>query len=349
MNLRTLITRFGTCLFLATGIAPLRAAPGKPLDIYWIDVEGGAATLLVTPAGESVLVDAGSPGDRDAGRIVHVARDIAGLQHIDHCIVTHWHSDHVGGVPMVAKQIPVLHFRDRGIPDPPAKDVSATLLAAYRECCHGQSATLQPGDEIPLKPADGQASVKLRIVAGSGLVLGEKAGAPQTRTCGKGHPALPDDNTDNNQSLAFLLSFGGFKFFDGGDLTWNIEHRLACPVNLVGPVDVMQCNHHGLDISNNPVLLEALHPRAVVINNGSQKGNKAATFARFKALRDLDAVFQLHRNETTTAADNAAPEFIANDHAECRGDYIKLSVAPSGDSYTIGIPAKKVSQRFQVR
>jgi len=324
---------------------PVRAEAAKALHIYWVDVEGGAATLIVTPAGESVLIDAGSPGERDAGRIVHVARDVAGLRQIDHLVVTHWHSDHVGGVPMVSKLIPVQHYYDRGFPQP-ARDIDAVLVAAYRKCSQGKSVTLAPGDEIALTQAAGQPAPKLRVVAGGGLVLGEKPGAPQTGPCQKGHPAMADDSTDNARSLAFVLTFGVFKFFDGGDLTWNTEHRLACPVNLVGPVDVYQSDHHGLDISNNPALLEALHPSVAVINNGPQKGGSAKTFARLKALADLQAIFQLHRNIATTAADNAPPECVANDDAPCKGEFIELSVDPSGTSYSVGIPAKGAARRF---
>ena len=159
----------GALLVLSLTAAPFRAWAARPLDIYWIDVEGGAATLIVTPAGESLLVDAGNPGERDPGRIAHVARDIAGLKQIDHCIITHWHADHVGGVPMVAKRIPIQHFYDRGIPSPLPKDINAGQMAAYRECSQGKSVTLKPGDEISLKVADGQPPVTLKVMAGSGL------------------------------------------------------------------------------------------------------------------------------------------------------------------------------------
>jgi competence protein ComEC len=68
----------------------------RGLEIDFIDVMGGAATLLVTPAGESVLIDSGWPGleDRDPKRIVHVLKDLAGRDHLDHMVTTHWHTDH---------------------------------------------------------------------------------------------------------------------------------------------------------------------------------------------------------------------------------------------------------------
>src|SRR5262245_31564493 len=92
-------------------------APARALDIYFIDTEGGAATLIVTPAGESVLIDCGNPGARDAERIHKAVTQLAGLKQIDHLVITHWHSDHYGGTGRLAKLIPIMNFHDRGIPD----------------------------------------------------------------------------------------------------------------------------------------------------------------------------------------------------------------------------------------
>src|SRR3954452_25379392 len=113
MKLRTGITKLiiGAPLIWMFCCAAAQAAP-RTLDIYFIGVEGGAATLIVTPMGQSLLIDAGFPGDRDAGRIAHVATSVAGLKQIDHCVVTHWHRDHVGGVASLAKLIPIMNFYD---------------------------------------------------------------------------------------------------------------------------------------------------------------------------------------------------------------------------------------------
>src|SRR5436309_1770857 len=112
------------------------------LDIYFIDVEGGAATLIVTPTGQSLLIDTGFPGDRDAGRIAHAALEIAGLKQIDHCVITHWHRDHVGGVPTLSKLIPIKHYYDHGLPQTIASDMQAELIAAYRQTTQGNSVKL---------------------------------------------------------------------------------------------------------------------------------------------------------------------------------------------------------------
>ena len=87
------------------------------LRFSFVDVEGGAATLIVTPAGESILIDSGNPGDRDAGRIAEAARQM-GVTEISHYITTHWHSDHVGGIGPLSKLIPVRATYGHRLPDP---------------------------------------------------------------------------------------------------------------------------------------------------------------------------------------------------------------------------------------
>jgi competence protein ComEC len=333
-------------LFLS---APSRAA-SKTLDIYFIDVEGGAATLIVTPAGESLLIDTGFPGDRDAGRIAHVALEVAGLKQIDHCMITHWHRDHVGGVPTLAKLIPIKNYYDRGLPQTIAADLQAEFIEAYKQTTQGNSVTLNPGDEIKLQQSPNHLpSLQVRILAAGGRVLGEQSSSPQIRPCGDNFEALAEDKTDNVNSLGLLFTFGHFKFFDGGDLSWNIENRLACPKNVAGVVDVYQVDHHGMDSSNNPALVRALNPRVAIINDGPRKGGEAATFATLKNLKEIEGIYQLHRNLRTTDKDNTMSGYIANEEENCQGNFIKLSVAPNGKSYTVSIPAKQISRSFRTR
>lgn len=329
--------------------AGAQAAP-RTLDIYFIDVEGGAATLIVTPTGRSLLIDTGFPGDRDAGRIAHVATTVAGLKQIDHCVVTHWHRDHVGGVASLAKLIPIMNFYDHGLPATVAADMQAEYIDAYKLTTQGKSVTLKPGDKIALqKSPKGLLPLDVRVIASAGMVVGEQSAAPQVRPCGEGFQAKPEDTSDNANSVGILLTFGRFKFFDGGDLTWNIENRLACPKNIVGPVDVYQVDHHGVDSSNNPVLVRALDPRVAVIDSAARKGAEAGTFATLSKLAGIEAIYQLHRNLRTTDKDNTMLAYIANEEEECQGNFIQLSVAPDGNSYKVTIPAKQFSRRFQTR
>jgi competence protein ComEC len=326
----------------------IKAAP-KTLDIYFIDVEGGAATLIVTPAGESLLIDSGFPGDRDAGRIAHVALEIAGLKQIDHYLTTHWHRDHVGGIARLVQLIPVKNYYDHGLPQVIAADMQAELIEAYKQTTQGRSVTLKPGDRIKIRAPKYIPPLQVRVLAAGGTVLSEQSATPQIRPCGAAFEAKPEDKTDNVNSVGTLLTFGRFKFFDGGDLTWNIENRLACPKNLVGAVDVYQVDHHGFDVSNNPVLIKALNPRVAVINDGPRKGGEAGTYARLTSLKEIEAIYQLHRNVRTTDKDNAPSAFIANDEEACQGNFIKLSVDPTGKTYTVTIPAKQISRTYRVR
>ena len=348
MNLNRLLM-----LVLLATVLIVRPAPGqtasRTLDIYFIDVEGGAATLIVTPAGESLLIDSGFPGDRDAGRIAQVALEIAGLKQIDHYLTTHWHRDHVGGIARLAQLIPVKNYYDHGLPQVIAADMQAELIAAYKQTAQGKSVTLTPGDRIKMRSPKYMPPLQVRVLAAGGTVLGEQSATPQIRPCGGAFEAKPEDKTDNVNSVGTLLTFGRFKFFDGGDLSWNIENRLACPKNLVGAVDVYQVDHHGFDVSNNPVLLKALNPRVAVINDGPRKGGEAGTYARLRSLKEIEAIYQLHRNVRTTDKDNAPSAFIANDEEECQGNFIKLSVDPTGKTYIVTIPAKQISRTYRVR
>jgi competence protein ComEC len=146
-----------------------------------------------------------------------------------------------------------------------------------------------------------------------------------------------------------LLTFGGFRFFDGGDLTWNVENKLVCPKSLVGPIDLFQVDHHGSSNSNNPTLVRALRPRVAIIGNGPRKGGEPKTYATLKSVPEIEAVYQLHRNVTTTWNDNTASTFIANDDEKCQGEFIKVSVKPNGRSYRVEIPGKKTGTDYLVR
>jgi beta-lactamase superfamily II metal-dependent hydrolase len=316
----------------------------RGLRIFWIDVEGGAATLIVTPEGGSLLMDCGFPGARDAERIHKAATQAAGLKKIDHYVTSHFHADHWGGLAKLAELMPIEKFYDHGFPEGEAKDIDPRLKEAYLKATQGKAAVLKPGDVVPLRGAE------VRILCAHGIVTGEKPGDPQTRPCDKAeHAARPDDPSENARSLGFLLTFGSFKFVDLGDLTWNVEHKLVCPANLIGAVDVYQVTHHGQDNSNHPALLKAVAPTVAVINNGPKKGGSAVTFKRLKETPGLRDVFQVHRNAATAAEDNAPPEFTANDEAACRAEGVVLTVEPSGKAYTVEIPSKKTIRNYRTK
>jgi competence protein ComEC len=328
----------------------VRADEPRGLDIYFIDTEGGAATLIVTPAGESVLIDCGNPGARDAERIHKTATELAGLKAIDHLIITHWHLDHYGGVDRLTKLMPVHHFYDHGIPEMLAEDPKnfPLLIQAYKAATQGKSKTVKPGDEIALRQKEGGPPVQLRCVCSAGEVIPDKPGAPENPIA-RDHKPQDEDKSDNARSLGFVLSYGGFRFLDLGDLTWNIEYKLVAPSDKLGPVDVYQVTHHGLEISNNPVLINTVRPRVAVCNNGATKGGHPSVIATLRRSPDIQAVYQLHRNIKAAAQENTDPEFIANAEEKCEGEGIKLAVAPDGKSYTVTVGSKGTPKRYQTR
>jgi competence protein ComEC len=343
------LAALGSCMLaMAVGVGAARAGSAdKKLDVYWIDVEGGAATLLVTPAGESVLVDSGYPGGRDARRVAAAAQQ-AGLKKIDHMIVTHFHIDHFGAVPEIAKLIPIGTLYDHDVATAPDEERKDELLKAYAAVKVDKRVVVKPGDMLPLKQAPGTAPLSLQFLGAVEKFATPKKPRDNDARCKESTPR-PIDASDNKNSIVMLTTLGPFRFFDGGDLTWNTENALVCPNDRVGPVDVYQTDHHGLDVSNNPVLVKTLEPSVVVVNNGPRKGGEPGTLATAKATASVKAVYQVHRNVRVGPDQNTAPELIANAEENCKGNGVKMSVDGNGKRYTLTVPATNHAKTYETR
>lgn len=337
-------------LLALTGLAlaPASARAGaadKRFDIYWIDTEGGAATLMVTPAGESVLVDTGNAGRRDADRIFRTAAETAGLKRIDHLVTTHYHSDHFGGASLLATFLPIRNVYDNGEFEGGRERPDKGYLEFKTE----KRSVLSPGDKLALTEFHGPA-LEIKCLAARQQFLTAPSGAAPNADegCAAFRPK-ERDNSDNANSIVLLVSFGPFRFYDGGDLTWNMEQKLVCPMNLVGAVDVYQVTHHGLDISNNPAVIRSLAPTVAVFNNGTTKGCGPETFAALKATKSVQSIYQMHKNLRKDSENNTADDMIANLEEKCAGNYLKLSVDPEGKNYTVTIPANKHEKTYETK
>jgi beta-lactamase superfamily II metal-dependent hydrolase len=334
---------------------PLRAESPQAgsLNLYFIDVMGGAATLIVTPEKESILIDSGWPGleDRDPKRIVHVLKDLAGCQHLDQLVTTHWHMDHYGGVAGLATLIEIHQFWDRGLPEdhdpkldfPDGPRPDDPLGVAYRAASRGKRTALKAGDSIRLK-----GNVTALVLASGGRVLDSPAGAMANPRCAEPTAALPTDPSDNARSLAIVFRFGKFDFLDCGDLTWNVEKALVCPYDRIGPIDLYQVTHHGMDISNHPTLVRTIQPTVAIMNNGPRKGGSPATVKLLKSVASIQAAYQLHRNAATRPDENTDSALIANADA-AGGQFIHVSVTADGSKFSVQIGSDGPKREFASR
>lgn len=316
---------------------PVAAPSAKPLEIYFIDVEGGQATLLVTPSGESLLIDTGFAGDgkgkpakpgeaRDANRIVAAARD-AGVKQIDFLLITHFHADHDGGVAELAQLMPIRAFIDHGsVPPEAEKNVPGTMGAfELYKSVRGKNRHIEPkaGERLPLR------GLEAVVVSTAASVLAQPlAGAGGNNpACGSsGIPA--GDPVENPRSTGVVVQFGKFRFLDLGDLSGPPLFGLVCPKDLIGPVDAYLVAHHGGADAAEPATFTAFKPRVAVMNNGVKKGGALATYEYLHKVEGLEDVWQLHRSDAA-GKENFASERIAN-LDESTAHWIKLSANEDG-------------------
>jgi beta-lactamase superfamily II metal-dependent hydrolase len=318
---------FVLCVFLPL-IAGAKARL-TPLQIYFVDVEGGQATLIVSPSGQSLLVDTGWPGGRDADRIVTAAK-AAGLQQIDYVLITHYHRDHVGGVPDLAKRFKIGTFVDHGPNQEDAADPREDYASYQKIVSAYKRLSVAPGEGLPIK------DITVRVLTAAGTHIdsplpGAGEANPYCATEDK-HTA---DKTENARSLGILVSYGNFKFLDLGDLTKDKEIELMCPNNLIGTVDLFLVSHHGWEQSNSKALVWALRPRVAIMDNGAHKGGSASVWQTVHDSPGLQGFWQVDYAVDAGKDHNVAEEFIANpDEKNDVGNFIRAMAKPDG-SFTV--------------
>jgi competence protein ComEC len=300
------------------------------LRIYFLDVEGGQATLFVTTAGQSLLVDTGWDDNdgRDADRIVAVAKS-AGLGKIDYVLITHFHEDHVGGAPQLAERMPIGTFIDHGVNRESTDAPTVRVWQAYQKLLATgkyKHITAKPGDRLPIR------GLQATVMSSDGAVLAHPLpGTGQENPACKNAEHFPPDQTENARSLGILITFGKLRILDLGDLTKDKEAQLVCPVNKLGRVDIYIVSHHGWYQSGSPTFLNAIEPRVAVMDNGAKKGGTPSAWDIIEKSPRLEDLWQVHFSEEGGAAHNVAIEFIANPEGPDAGHYLELTAWPQGD------------------
>ena len=300
------------------------------LVIYTIDVEGGQATLLVAPSGGSLLVDTGWGGNegRDAERIKAAMKD-AGITKIDHVLITHHHTDHVGGVPNLVARVQVGEFLDHG-PNREDADITRSDYAAYVKAIGSTPRRIvHPGDTIDIP------GLSAIVLTADGEHIAAVPGVkPEPNPYCANEPHWDLDTTENPRSAGVLVRFGKFRFLDLGDLTKAKEIPLVCPDNLIGHVDLYLVNHHGFNLSNSRAFVDAIHPRVAIMDNGAHKAGSPEAWQTVHESPGLEDLYMVHTAEDSDAAHNSSDPLIANLKGGNDGAYFKV-VASTDGSFSV--------------
>ncbi|HUI76895.1 MAG TPA: MBL fold metallo-hydrolase [Bryobacteraceae bacterium] len=320
---------YSCCLAFLAVATTLPAA--KNLEVYFIDVEGGQSTLFVSPSGEAILMDTGYGGfnGRDPGRIFAAAK-AAGVKKIDYLVTSHYHEDHVGGLPYVADKLPIRTFVDHGPNTEDDKDskVRYNMYSAYS--AKGMRVSVKPGDTIPVK------GLEVTVLASAGDTVGSPlpgAGQPNPE-CASYRPDPDEKASENQRSLGLLITFGSFRILDLGDLTSSREHELVCPANKIGTVDVFVSSHHMGAAANTPQLVHIIHPKVAISDNGPRKGGQPEVWQTLHDTPGLLDIWQLHYAIGAGKDHNSADTFLANVDEICQGKWLRLTAEKDG-SFTV--------------
>lgn len=325
---------------LSMGWAAPKPEKGKALQIYFVDVEGGQATLFVTPEGNSLLMDTGWPDSdrRDADRIMTAAK-LAGIHRLDFVLLTHYHLDHAGGIAQLAAQIPIRTVIDHGENHEAQNAATEKVWEDYQSLLAEEKfkrIVAKPGETLPLE------GLATEVISSDGLLIDKPLGeSGEDNTACKSSKQYPQDHTENARSLGVLFTFGKLRILDLGDLTSDKEVQLVCPENKLGKMDIYIVSHHGAITSNSPVFLNAIAPRVAVMDNGAAKGGTPSAWDAVQKSPRLEAFWQLHYSDEGGAAHNSRDSFIANLPGPDTGNYLKVTAWEDGKFEVFNSRTKK--------
>jgi competence protein ComEC len=370
MNRKTMLALLaGAATMLCAAALPARA--DDALQMIPIDVEGGGGTLFVTPHGKSVLIDTGNPERGDHPNSENIAKAAArmGVKKIDYLITTHYHGDHIGGLEGLLKRIPIGTFIDHG-PNREVPGVIGTggmigpdwrVIGPDGKPMAGRGGTVPPPPTVippPGSTAAGYAHyVELigksphRVVKagdrldvdGMHILFVDADGQPLPKplpgagerpaACDTMQPMETNGGEENARSTSSLITFGKVRIAAFGDLTWNSEMKLFCPVDKVGKVDIFLASHHGLQYSNSPALVSSLQPIVTIVGNSVTKGDDPDRVKSLMANPRNQGVWHLHVGRGHEDFDGDK-NMIANDSLDAAADQrfnLRLRIRPNGE------------------
>ncbi|HEV2214150.1 MAG TPA: MBL fold metallo-hydrolase, partial [Terracidiphilus sp.] len=280
----------------------------------------------VAPSGHAMLVDAGWPDNngRDTDRILAAMHD-AGITHLDKVYITHYHDDHVGGVPNLVQRVHVDEFLDHGPNREDADDTRHNYAAYLKAIAGAKRRIVKPGDTVSIP------GLSIVVLAADGAHIHAVPGiTPQPNPYCATERKWAYDPTENARSAGFLLRYGKFSFLDLGDLTGAKEVALVCPDNPIGHVDLYLVNHHGMNLSNSRALVDAIHPVVAIMDNGARKAGMPEAWQTVHDSPGIQALYMLHYAEGSDAAHNSAAPLIANLKGGSDGSYFKVVAHEDG-------------------
>jgi competence protein ComEC len=345
----------------SAGVVCSVAEGPKPLQIYFVDVEGGQSTLFVTPEGHALLIDTGwaDNAGRDADRIVAAAKS-AGISKIDLVWLTHYHGDHSGGIPQLADRIPIGAFADHGENRETDSPETREIFDNYQKVLSTKGIkriSAKPGDVLPV------GSMTAAVVSGDGNTLASALpGAGAANPYCDPPEQIPMDPSENLRSLGTVITYEKLRILDLGDLPWNKEKELVCPANKLGKIDIFVVSHHGSVTSDSRALVNAIGARVAIMDNGATKGDNPDTWTRVHSAPGLEDLWQLHAAQPpplgrrihaffmggNSSVFNVADPFIANLNGPDSGNYLKV-VAWNDGNFDVYNSRTNATKHYAVR
>jgi competence protein ComEC len=242
-------------------------------------------------------------------------------------LITHYNEDHVGGVISLLEKVPVGAFIDHG-PNREDDPAGEQRYSAYEKVAAQKGVKrilARPGDVLPI------VGMKAVVVSSDGNLIRHplESGATTNPFC-KGGESRPADATENARSVGIEITFGKLKMLDLGDLTWDKEMELVCPVNKLGKVDVYIVSHHGWNHSSSPALVNAIGARVAIMDNGAKKGGSTSVLDTIADAPGMETMWQLHFSEEGGPEHNAEEEYLANLQGGEDGHFLELTSMGDG-------------------